>query len=570
MVPGVANFTRGSSSEPTRTRLALFLLGERVARTGVIFSRCGPGKEVQSYRVLTIDHRRTLVALCCNALRFVGVGLFCLSLSFVQTPAAGQDAQAHADQGIRFLKAGDLAGAEAELRQAVEEAPNDPGFLGTLGAILGMEHKLAESNLYLEKALRIDPHSTQTRRNLASNQFQLGGLTAARKNLLLLLENDPADKAAILLLGMVDEEFKDYTSAIRLLSSIPDEVVQRPQSISALARAYYNTGQPVKALETLHGLRDPEGVFLGGEVAAQAHDLATAQQMFASIRSTYPDRAKLDYHLARAQYQAREFAECLETLQPLAAAGHATSEIENLIGWCYEGEGDFARAVGALDQAIERDPTQESNYLDVGRILLEAHRPTGALEAAKAALSVAPDSARAYGLKGLAESELSQPIDAVQSYLQAVILDPNSPKALLGLAIAQEREGKIQDAQATFEKGIRQFPGNAVFYQEYGKMLLIFRGDDPEASEAHAVSLLAKAITLDDNLAVSHFELGNLALSKGQLAQAVTQLEAAAKLSPSDSRAHYALSRAYRRLGRVEDADRELETFQSLKGTRNN
>ena len=492
--------------------------------------------------------------------------MFCFSLALAQLPGKSEDAQAHANQGIHLLQSGDLAGAEAELRQAVQKAPSDAAFLGTLGAILGMEHKLAESNVFLEKALSIDPLSTQTRRNLASNQFQLGDLVPARKNLQLLLKNDPADKTSILLLGMVDEELKDYSSAIRLLSSVADQVVQRPQSVSALARAYYNTGQPDKARETLRLLKDPEGVFLGGQVAAQARDLSTAEQMFASIRSTYSDTAKLDYHLGRAQYQAKRFVECQATLQPLVDAGRATSEIENLLGWCYEGQGDFVRAVAAMDKAIEEDPANESNYLDVGRILLEAHRPKGALEAAKTALSLAPDSARAYGLKGLAESELSQPIDAVQSYLQAVKLDPTSSKALLGLALAQEREGKTQDAQATFEKGIRQFPSNAVLYQEYGKMLLIFRGDDPEASEAHAVSLLTKALTLDNTLALPHFELGNLALSKGQLEQAVTQLEAAAKLSPEDSRTHYALSRAYRRLGRVEDADRELKTFQSLKG----
>jgi tetratricopeptide (TPR) repeat protein len=428
-----------------------------------------------------------------------------------------------------------------------------------------MEHKLAESNAFLEKALSIDPLSAPTRRNLASNQFQLGDLIPARKNLQLLLKNDPADKTSILLLAMVDEELKDYSSAIRLLSSVADLVVQRPQSISALARAYYNTGQPLKARATLHLLRDPEGVFLGGQVAAQARDLSTAEQMFASIQSTYSDTAKLDYHLGHAQYQAKRFVECQATLQPLVDAGRATSEIENLLGWCYEGQADFVRAVAAMDKAIEEDPANESNYLDVGRILLEAHRPKGALEAAKRALSLAPDSARAYGLKGLAESELSQPIDAVQSYLQAVKLDPGDSKALLGLALAQEREGKALDAQATFEKGIRQFSSNAVFYQEYGKMLLIFRGDDPEASEAQAVTLLTKALALDNSLALPHFELGNLALSKGQLAQAVTHLEAATRLSPKDSRAHYALSRAYRRLGRVEEAERELATFRSLK-----
>ena len=496
----------------------------------------------------------------------MGVGLFCASLALGQFPGESEDAQAHANQGMHLLQTGDLAGAEGELRQAVQRAPSNPTFLGTLGAILGMEHKLAESNAFLEKALSIDPLSAPTRRNLASNQFQLGDLIPARKNLQLLLNNDPADKTSILLLGMVDEELKDYSSATRLLSSVPDQVVKRPQSVSALARAYYKTGRPEKARETLHLLRDPEEVFLGGQVAAQARDLSTAEQMFASIQSTYWDTAKLDYHLGRAQYQAKRFVECQATLQPLVDAGRATSEIENLLGWCYEGQGDFARAVASMDKAIEEDPANESNYLDVGRILLEAHRPKGALEAAKRALSLAPDSARAYGLKGLAESELSQPIDAVQSYLQAVKLDPTNPKALLGLALAQEREGKTQDAQATFAKGIRQFPSNAVFYQEYGKMLLIFRGDDPEASEAQAVTLLTKALTLDNSLALPHFELGNLALSKGQLAQAVTHLKAAIRLSPEDSRAHYALSRAYRRLGRIEEAERELATFQSLKG----
>jgi len=65
-----------------------------------------------------------------------------------------------------------------------------------------MEQKLAESNLFLEKALSIDPLSTQTRRNLASNQFQLGDLILAQKNLQLLLKNDPADKTSILLYSL--------------------------------------------------------------------------------------------------------------------------------------------------------------------------------------------------------------------------------------------------------------------------------------------------------------------------------------------------------------------------------
>jgi tetratricopeptide (TPR) repeat protein len=471
---------------------------------------------------------------------------------------------------MRLLQAGDLAGAETELRQAVQIAPRDPGYLGSLGAVLGMEHKLAESDAYLERALRLNPADSKTRRNLASNQFQLGDLAAAKENLQLLLRGNSTDETVILLLGMVDEELKDYASAAQLLSSVPDQVRRRPESIAALARAYYHIGQKEKARETLHLLLTPsvgpEGVFLGGQVAAQARDFATAEEMFESIQSTYADTAKLGYHLARAQYQANQFAECQAALERLVGTGYETGQIDNLLGWCYEGQHDFKRAVASMDKAIQKDPSKESNYLDVGRILLEAQRPKGALEAARRALEVAPNSAQAYCLEGLAETKLSQPIDAVRSYAQAVKLDPSDPKAVLGLALAQEAEGKTHDAAATFELSIRQFPQDAVLYQEYGKMLLIFRGDNPSVAEAHAVSLLSKALALDKTLAEPHYELGNLALSQGQLGQAVPQLEAAAKLSPNSAKIHYALARTYRRLGRADDANRELKIFQSLKG----
>jgi len=59
--------------------------------------------------------------------------------------------------------------------------------------------------------------------------------------------------------------------------------------------------------------------------------------------------------------------------------------------------------------------------------------------------------------------------------------------------------------------------------------------------------------------------LGDLALKKGNAEEAVQQLEQAVKLDPNGSKIHFALFRAYRRLGRKEDAAREQETFQKLK-----
>jgi hypothetical protein len=48
---------------------------------------------------------------------------------------AADEAQAHADRGLELAQAGDLRGAEAELRLAVTLSPNNLDYLAGLGGI---------------------------------------------------------------------------------------------------------------------------------------------------------------------------------------------------------------------------------------------------------------------------------------------------------------------------------------------------------------------------------------------------------------------------------------------------
>ena len=149
-----------------------------------------------------------------------------------------------------------MKAAESDLRQAIALAPQNAEYLATLGVVLGMEQRPEESDDYFEKALRLDPKDAATRRNLAWNQFELGQLQAAKSNLNLVLKQGQ-DDVAVLLLGMVDEELKDYRNAIRLFETVPDMVRQRPESMAALARAYFYTDRQPKAREILKGDSNP-------------------------------------------------------------------------------------------------------------------------------------------------------------------------------------------------------------------------------------------------------------------------------------------------------------------------
>jgi tetratricopeptide (TPR) repeat protein len=497
----------------------------------------------------------------------------CLARGLPGVPREGSaQAQAHAEKGLQLIREGNLEGAEAELRLSVQLDAENTVYLGSLGAVLGMESKLEESDVYLEKALRLDPADWKTRRNLASNQYQLGQLRPAKENLERVLKAAPGDKTTRLLLGMVAEESEDYPAAVKWLAAVPEQVRQRPESIVALARAYSKIGQKENAR---HAFKDllalsvrpewREAVLLGGQAAAQAGDYETAERIFTSISASYPDHARLGYNLALAQYHNSQVSESRSTLERLVAAGHDTGDIENLLGWCAFKQARYKDAVAALDRAIMLDPSRESNYLDVGMMLLELRRYEGAQLAAEKAVELAPASADAYRLKGLVEFRRGSMLDARKFYARAVELNPGDVQAVLGLASAQWNDGKFAEAEETFNKALQVLPSEPLLYQNYGTMLLKVAEQGDAPTETRAVALLRKALGLDSSLAEPHYQLGSLALRKGHKQEATQELETASRLGPMISKFHYTLAQAYRALGRRDDATQELGIYRRLK-----
>jgi len=492
-----------------------------------------------------------------------------LSLALLlAVPLARTQPPDHKERGLTYAQAGNLDAAESELRQAALSAPNDPEILGSLGSVLAMSGKLEESTGWLEKALEHDPANNITRRNLATNQWRLGRLPEARRNLEKVLKANPGDQQAALILGMVAEKQHDYERAIKLLASVPALVQAQPAAIAALAAAYYQIGQRDKARATLQPVvsRAPNAqvTYVAGRVALDGKDYEMAERVFLSLRSSYPDTAALGYQIAQAQYYQGRFADAGKTLADLVAAGRSTGETYNLLGWSLEKQGKRGEAIEAMSKAIEFDPSKESNYLDLaGLLATSTRRLAAALAIAGRATERLPASYNAWALKGSIETKLQQHSDAVKSYTVAVRLKPDSPKPLRALALARWSNGQDAEATQSFEQLIKRFPQNAECYEAYGTAL--FKTASNEEATARAEKLLQKATALDPSLPEPHFYLGTLALDRGDVQEAVHQLETGVKLDPRSSRLRFALSRALKRAGRSADGEREYAAYTKLK-----
>ncbi len=465
------------------------------------------------------------------------------------------------------MQARNLAAAEAEFRQAVKLSPRDPAYLSELGIVLGMEQRFADSDRYFQAALEVDPGDLSIRRNLAKNQWRLGEFKSAEANLQRILRSQPGDAESTLILGMVEENLRHFESALRLLNSVPALVKQHPESVVALARSYYQVKDPARARQTLRRLLSDtvpaDALYVGGQTALEAEDFTTAEDLFAAAKTGYPVPAKVSYYLALCRYRAGRFSECQQAVLGALAAGPPTRELYTLLGWCYSRQDKMEQATDAFDHAVALDPANESTYLDLGTVLLDHHQDELALALGKETATKFPDSSPAFMLRGTAEAGLGYLTDAMKSFARAAELNSASPEANYDLAIIQSIAGFGKPALETLERGIKKFPRDAPHFQEFAA-LEIQRGESGDAgAEARAYEALHRALSLDNGLARAHFLLGKLELRNNRTNQAVTELEAAAKLDPADANVHLALSRAYTRLGAPDKAAKELATYKA-------
>jgi predicted Zn-dependent protease len=513
---------------------------------------------------------------CRTKHRWLLVWLFLLLFSFpsfsvcsgIQTQGALR-AEQFAQHALDLARSGDLPQAEKELRRAVVVAPENPEFLGDLGAILGAEGKLRDAAVYLGKASRIDPRNLTLRRDLAATESQLGEERQAKHDLEYILARRRGDRQDMLLLGMVTANLKEYREALALFDSVPDLVKQQPQSVAALARCYYHTGQAAKARQLLLGIlknRDNgQGIFLGAQIAEQAHDGPTAEQLFDSVRSTYPDVPRLEYHLADAEYESAHYAESQSLLERLIRGGHRTSEAFNLLGRCYAKEDQMAPAREALETAITLRPSKEAYYSSLTAVLLAHREIPAALVAVKLWAARFPGSYNAFSMKADIEMRLQLYKRAASSYRQALNLRPSSETATLGLAEADAAVGMESQAEAAFQAGIRRFPKAAPLYRQYGKTLLQLNAEGTPGLKRRAAMMLETAVRLDSSDGEARYLLGNLWLSEGKAREALPELAAAAHLSPKRTKIQLALWRAYKELGMNAQARKQLQIFRQLQ-----
>jgi tetratricopeptide (TPR) repeat protein len=157
-----------------------------------------------------------------------------------------------------------------------------------------------------------------------------------------------------------------------------------------------------------------------------------------------------------------------------------------------------------------------------------------------------PDSGSAWQLLAVALSKQGK--DALQALAAAAQRLPADAVAQLNLGNALARLGRLQEAQANFERALAIHPEFAEAHTHLGELLLQLGKFDDAALHCR------RALKIRPDYAEAHHCLGNALLKLARVDDAIVSLRRAVTISPEFAEAHMTLGHAWRSIGRLDAA----------------
>lgn len=151
---------------------------------------------------------------------------------------------------------------------------------------------------------------------------------------------------------------------------------------------------------------------------------------------------------------------------------------------------------------------------------------------------------------------------AKRAFKEALRLDPTYMKAYDNLGLTLEALGDDEGAVENFRKAAELNERHKLKspWPYINTCALYNRKRDPQT----ALPVCLQAIEQDPLSDAAHFETARAYMALKEWDHAAQSLERAIEAEPRTARYHLVLSTVYRRLGRAEDAQKALESFQKL------
>jgi tetratricopeptide (TPR) repeat protein len=282
--------------------------------------------------------------------------------------------------------------------------------------------------------------------------------------------------------------------------------------------------------------------------ALRSGDLQAAAAGFSEVVRGNPNFAEAHLNLGLVQMELGKNEEAIASLEKALALKPKLRGPNLFIGIADYRLNRFDKAIEAFKKETANFPADASGWMWLGVSRLAQDRPEDAVQALDKAVKLAPENVDILYHRGRAHLLVSK-----DSYSRMFKADPRSWRVHLVLAQADSEADRHDEAVAEYQMAIKLAPDEPGLHENLGTEYRL--AGKPELAQAE----LRRELEIDPNNYLACYKLGTLLVEQGDGANGKGLIESALRQNPSLKDASYYLGRAEMQLGNDESAIENLK-----------
>jgi tetratricopeptide (TPR) repeat protein len=204
-----------------------------------------------------------------------------------------------------------------------------------------------------------------------------------------------------------------------------------------------------------------------------------------------------------------------------------------------------------------------------GAEAMRKQRHDDAITAFERAAELRPMHVQTWHGLGIARSAVEDWDGAIRAYERVIEIEPDYAKAHHNIANIHFRRGDYESAGEGYRRALELNPDYVLAAFHYGWTLRqLNRPEEAERTFRRCLEIPAEGAAAERTRVDCRFGLGSLRQRAGDFETSAKMMEQVLSVHPTHPEARYYLGIAYRQLGRLEEAERELEFHRKMLSAR--
>lgn len=318
----------------------------------------------------------------------------------------------HSSEGYVFhaqalLMKHDRAGAESDLKKAMQVAPKDPAPYARMGDLSYTEKQFDEATKFYSQALELNPAAADALAGLVNVDLARKQPALAVQRVLSQIARVPNKSDFYLLLGQAELRNQDSAKAESAFEKATELDKNNVVAFMFLATTETARGSADQALANYQrGIREnPKDVrlyVLLGTLLEGKGEWQKAEDEYQHALAVEPDYAIAANNLAYLMLEHSGNINVALSLAQTARRGLPNlSNTADTLGWAYYYQGAYSSAISSLQEAVNENPQDATYHYHLGMAYEKADKHANASKEFKAALQINPNYPQAGEIKQL-------------------------------------------------------------------------------------------------------------------------------------------------------------------------